>query len=451
MRKYTIIAWLTMAIIACLQGYYISLQYDEYIVRILTKMDENLKISIDREYDIQVQKKRNELDYGDQKFIFGKTNLNKEEVKDLAKAKGIRTFRPDTVNIDRLRDLGVASTTSDVMAILQQDFYEDEGRPLNLDSLYNIYKVETDNDFDCALLMLDSNKNTIKTAGEVGRGWYASKDICISLKNPRFIRAMVDIPVSDFIFKSILSLLLSVLFSVIAIASVAYQLRVIRQKEELLKKRELSINGTIHDLKSPLNSAITLLKFLQTKITDKTMEELMGKATDRISQLVVNIESLLITARGGENRKLALKLEQANIAELAEKARQDIDTIYKDKAHTIEISGEATAEVDKMYMENVIRNLMENAVKYSDDGVEVKVAIGSNGGNTTISVEDNGWGIPKKSIPHLFKQFYRVPRNDAPKGYGIGLALVKYVVEAHGGHINVESEEGKGSKFMVEL
>lgn len=78
-------------------------------------------------------------------------------------------------------------------------------------------------------------------------------------------------------------------------------------------------------------------------------------------------------------------------------------------------------------MENVIRNLMENAVKYSDNGVEVNVTIGSNGGKTTISVEDNGWGIPKKSIPHLFKQFYRVPRNDAPKGYGIGLALVKYL------------------------
>jgi len=213
----------------------------------------------------------------------------------------------------------------------------------------------------------------------------------------------------------------------------------------------LSINGTIHDLKSPLNSAITLMKFMQPKITDKTMAELMDKATDRISQLVVNIEALLITARGGENRKIALKLEQTDIAELAGKAKSDIDSIYRGKPHSIGISGEATAMVDKMYMENVIRNLMENAVKYADNGVAVKVTIGSNGDKTAISVEDNGWGIPKKSIPHLFKQFYRVPRNDSPKGYGIGLALAKYVVEAHGGHINVESEEGKGSKFMVEL
>lgn len=435
-----------MAIIACLQGYYISLQYDEYIVRTLTKMDEYLQISIDREQDNRSKKQTKVA--GEQALVYGKiAKRSREELRE----QGGKEFFTDTISIDRLRKMGLAQTKYEVMSIIAQDFITEEGRPLVLDSLYNIYKVETDNNFDCALLMLDSNKNTIKTAGEVGRGWYATRDICISLKKPRFIRAMVDIPVSSFIYKSILSLLLSVLFSVIAITSVAYQLRVIRQKEGLLKKRELSINGTIHDLKSPLNSAITLMSFMQPKIADKTMAELMGKAMDRISQMVVNIEALLITARGGENRKIALKLEQTDIVELAEKARLDIDNIYRDKVHTIEISGNAKAMVDKMYMENVIRNLMENAVKYADSGVEVKVTIGNNGDKTAICVEDNGWGIPKKSIPHLFKQFYRVPRNDGPKGYGIGLALVKYVVEAHGGHIYVETGEGKGSKFMVEI
>lgn len=450
MRKYAFIAWLTMAIIACLQGYYISLQYDEFVVRTLTKMDDKLKISVDRDLNIRSKRVKKVSSNDEQKFSY--RICSGEEAKKLKKEnKDTLELRMDTINVDKLRAIGVVQTSQDVLLLMTHDVNEKEGYPLVLDSLYNIYKVETGNDFGCALLLLDSNKRTIKTVGEVGSGWYATKDICISLKNPRFIRAMVDIHISDFIFKSILSLLLSVLFSVIAIASVAYQLRVIRQKEELLRKRELSINGTIHDLKSPLNSAITLMKYLQTKIADKTMSELMGKATDRISQLVVNIEDLLITARGGKNRKIALKLEQADIAQLAEKARQDIDTIYNDKPHKIEISGTATAEVDKMYMENVIRNLMENAVKYADNGVEVKVSIGSDGGKTIISVEDNGWGIPKKSIPHVFKQFYRVPHDNAPKGYGIGLALVKYVVENHGGNISVESEEGKGSIFRIKL
>ena len=449
MRKYTIIAWLTMAIITCLQGYYTSLAYDEYIVQTLTKLDESLQISIDREYNYRSKKNKKIKD----NQIFSYSVLSKEKfekIKNTEKYKNdTLSIRPDTVNVDKLRKAGLAKTSRDILLLLSQDVMEKEGRPLNLNSLYNIYKVETDK--NCALLMLDSNKNTIKTAGEIGRGWYETKDICISLKHPRFIRAMVDIPVSDFIFKSILSIMLSVLFSIIAIASVAYQLRVIRQKEDLLRKRELSVNGTIHDLKSPLNSAVTLMKFLQTKITDKAMSELMNKVSDRISQLVVNIEALLITARGGENRNIVLKLEQTDITELAEKARQDIDTIYKDKPHTIEISGEAIAMVDKMYMENVIRNFIENAVKYADNGVEVKVMIYHNGEKTTISIEDNGWGIPQKYIPHLFKQFYRVPRDNSPKGYGIGLALAKYVVEAHGGHISVESEECKGSKFIIEL
>lgn len=451
MKKYTVIAWLTILIIACLQGYYTFLQYGDYIAVTLASMDEKLQIAIDREYDNRVQKKRNKVADDDQQFAFRKENSLKKGEKDFATTKGAKEFRPDTVDIDRLRKLDIVSTTSDVMAILQQDFYNEDGMPMDLGSLYSIFKSKIGGDFDCALLMLDCNKNPIQTIGKARSRWYATKDICISLKNPRFVRAMVEIPISDFIFSSILSLVLSALFSVTAMASVAYQLMVIRQKEELLQKRELSINGTIHDLKSPLNSAVMLLKYLQPKTADPAMNSLMGKAVDKISQLVVNIESLMIIARGGENRKIALKLEQADMLELAENAKHDVDTIFEDKPHIINVTGNATAIVDKMYVENVLRNLMENAVRYADNGVEVNAKICNQGGKTIICVEDNGWGIPRKSMRHLFKQFYRVPRQDGSKGYGIGLAFVKYVVEAHGGYVGVESEEGKGSIFRIEI
>lgn len=104
-----------------------------------------------------------------------------------------------------------------------------------------------------------------------------------------------------------------------------------------------------------------------------------------------------------------------------------------------------------MYLLNVIRNLMENAVKYADKGVIVNVSIKKDSNGLQVCIADNGWGISKKDQKLIFKQFYRVPHEHGPRGHGIGLALVKYVVESHGGHILVKSEVGKGSKFIFNI
>ena len=104
-----------------------------------------------------------------------------------------------------------------------------------------------------------------------------------------------------------------------------------------------------------------------------------------------------------------------------------------------------------MYMLNVLRNLMENAVKYADEGVNVEVRIRKEGNLIQTSVSDNGWGINKKEQKKIFQQFYRIPHANNPKDNGIGLALVKYIVEAHGGQIMVESEPNKGSKITFTI
>lgn len=437
MWKYNILACLTMLVIACLQGYYISLQYNEYVTDTMNILDEKLKVAIDRD-----QYSRSETAKHTKGQLAVYHIASKEENVDTAQA-----FRLDTVNVDRLRRQGIANTFEDVLALALQDIREENGHPLDIDSLKKIYEQGTGRKFKVAILLLDSDKRLIKSTGYAGSGWYPTRDFCVSLKSPRFIRAMVDIPLSDFIKKSIYSLVLSLLFSFLVIASVSYQLVVIRRKEKLLKARELTINGTIHDLKSPLNSAITLLKYLQLKVADKTMKDLLAKVTDRIGMLVVDIETLLLTARGGEKRQIALRKESAQLSELAQKARMDVDTTCPDKPHCIEIEGDASAMVDRMYMENVFRNLMENAVKYADDGVKVKVMITGDDRQAHVTVTDNGWGIPRRDLKKIFNQFYRAPMRQAPRGYGIGLAFVRYVVEAHGGHIGVKSEPGKGSDF----
>ena len=106
-----------------------------------------------------------------------------------------------------------------------------------------------------------------------------------------------------------------------------------------------------------------------------------------------------------------------------------------------------------MYIENVLCNLIENALKYADRGVKVEVTLSMADGRLQVAVRDNGWGIAPQYQKKLFRQFYQVPRHGRPeqKGYGIGLAQAKYIIDEHGGWIKVQSAEGKGSTFIFTI
>ena len=111
---------------------------------------------------------------------------------------------------------------------------------------------------------------------------------------------------------------------------------------------------------------------------------------------------------------------------------------------------ELTLMLDPLYVRNVIRNLVENALKYSDDGVQIIIRISKKENQAIFTVKDNGWGIAPKYQKKIFTQFFQVPREQMAhqRGYGIGLAYTKYIIEAHGGNISVESIPGKGSLFI---
>lgn len=104
---------------------------------------------------------------------------------------------------------------------------------------------------------------------------------------------------------------------------------------------------------------------------------------------------------------------------------------------------------DQLYIENTIKNLIENALKYSNDGVKIQIKIVEISQGIQIEVKDNGWGIAHKYQKKIFSQYYQVPRETSQiqKGYGIGLSYVKYIIQAHGGKIRLRSRENEGSTF----
>ena len=98
-------------------------------------------------------------------------------------------------------------------------------------------------------------------------------------------------------------------------------------------------------------------------------------------------------------------------------------------------------------------NLLDNAIKYTPEGGRARLSLSVRDGFAVIEVSDTGRGIPASAMPHIFERFYRQtdPRDSRVTGFGLGLAISKWIADAHGGSIEVESEEGKGSRFTVRL
>lgn len=440
-------------IITLLQGYNISLQHKNYIFNETDKINSELKVTVDEEYAIRAYQNYTQYKDGKQRLYY-KDMFEEDFLK--AKPKKEDIININEINIQELRDKGIVETEAEAMGLLTKDRLTAKGNPINLKKLSQIFKKNLNEDFSYTLLILDENKKVIKSYGQTKdiETWQASKPIAIGLKPIRFVQAKVDITPSSFIRNSIETLISTILLALIIVFCVGYQMTAIRYKEDLLRNREVSLHGTVHDLKAPLASILLKLGFIKDSIKDADLQEMIDSSERQIKNLANTIKTILITSKASES-KLVINKEQIDIIELTKQAQEQIDINYASKPHAIGIHDHreenALVYADKYLIENVMHNLMENAVKYSDKEANVEVNIKQDEHFTIISVSDHGVGIDKKYQKKIFEQFYRIPATHHKSGYGIGLAMVKYAVKAHGGTIKVVSELGKDSTFTFTL
>lgn len=453
MKKYYCITILAIIIITLLQGYNISLQHKNYIFNETDKINSELKVTVDEEYAIRAYQNYTQYKDGKQRLYY--KDMSEEDFLK-AKPKKEDIININEINIQELRDKGIVETEAEAMGLLTKDRLTAKGNPINLKKLSQIFKKNLNEDFSYTLLILDENKKVIKSYGQTKdiETWQASKPIAIGLKPIRFVQAKVNITPSSFIINSIWTLVSTILLALIIVFCVGYQMTAIRYKEDLLRNREVSLHGTVHDLKAPLASILLKLGFIKDCIKDADLQEMIASSERQIKNLANTIKTILITSKASES-KLVINKEQVDIIELTQQAQEQIDINYASKPHAIGIHDHreenALVYADKYLIENVMHNLMENAVKYSDKEANVEVNIKQDEHFTIISVSDHGVGIDKKYQKKIFEQFYRIPATHHKSGYGIGLAMVKYAVKAHGGTIKVVSELGKGSTFTFTL
>lgn len=213
-------------------------------------------------------------------------------------------------------------------------------------------------------------------------------------------------------------------------------------------------NNITHELKTPVAVAYAandaLLNFEAGNDPAKRREylEISQSQLKKLEGMIEQILSMSMESRKTfELRKEDITLKPL-LQTLAEQHRLSAE---KPCSFHIEAEDDLIIHADRFHFGNVISNLIENAIKYSGDGVNIAIRAKTTSGGVEISVKDNGTGIATDKQKHIFDKFYRVPTGDIHdvKGYGLGLYYAKTMVEKHGGTISVSSTLGKGSEFRI--
>lgn len=218
-------------------------------------------------------------------------------------------------------------------------------------------------------------------------------------------------------------------------------------------RREFVANVS-HELKTPIAVLKSLLETLYEEEDREEKRLFLEKALKRVEEMRRLVEDLLILTKleSGEER---IKREDVDLRLLVEEVYDLFQAQAKEREVTLINSvGEGfriKGDWDKLFL--LIKNLVDNAIKYNRKGGKVEVRAKKSPPYVRIEVEDTGIGIPKEHLPFIFERFYRVDpsRSRNLGGTGLGLSIVKHIALSHGGKIEVHSTEGKGSVFIVYL
>ena len=249
-------------------------------------------------------------------------------------------------------------------------------------------------------------------------------------------------------------------FTIILFVTFVYTIYVIFRQKKVTEMKNDFINNMTHEFKTPISSislAAQMLGDQSIKKSEAMYESLSRVINDETKRLRFQVEKVLQMSLY-ERDNIAFKLKEIDAHELLAgvvktftlKVSQSGGSISTDfKAEEPEIY------VDEMHFTNVIFNLMDNAVKYKRDDVELHLTLRTwnTGEKLNIAVEDNGIGIQKEDLKRIFEKFYRVHTGNKHdvKGFGLGLAYVKKIVNLQHGTIRAESEYGHGTKFIITL
>ncbi len=215
-------------------------------------------------------------------------------------------------------------------------------------------------------------------------------------------------------------------------------------------KREL-VAGVSHELRTPLTAMKGYLELLREDLGEEAGRRL--DVVERHLNRLIGIVEDLVTLSRLESPSVRLEKRRINLADVVESVCRLWGARAAEKGVELVFGGSACVFGDPFVLEQVVANLVDNAVKYTDSGGRVEVRVGKRDGWAVLEVEDTGCGIPREHLDRIFERFYVVDKSRSRRlgGTGLGLSIVKHAVSLHGGRVEVRSKVGKGSIFTVFL
>ena len=289
-------------------------------------------------------------------------------------------------------------------------------------------------------------------------GAIESKIIPIRLDMSQGMQLILSNPYYEMFKRMGLLMIATALMVVFVVGCIIYQIKIVIRLKKIAQIREDFSYAMIHDMKTPLSTIMTGLSFLRNPNIDGKQElrdryfNMAESETDHLLKLTNKV----LTMSKLENQRLEMTKKEVSLTPMIQKLSEKFAAKSAKPVHfTINLMVEEVY-ADEEYLEEVISNLIDNAIKYSKDSVEIRISSLSDNQYTIIKVYDNGLGIPEKDHRAIFNKYERSKAakrssKGGAAGFGLGLNFVSQVIEAHKGRILVNSIEGEFSEFIIYL
>ena len=255
-----------------------------------------------------------------------------------------------------------------------------------------------------------------------------------------------------------LLLIATLLITLLVVFCIAYQIKIVFTLKKIFKIREDFSYALIHDMKTPISTIFMTLNFLHTgRLDDKPeKKEKYFQIAEGEADHLLTLTNKVLTISKLEQHKLEMHKEELELEPVIDDLINKFTAKAEKPVHFIKDLQAEVIHADEEFFGEVLSNLIDNAIKYSKESVEITISSTNNEPNTILKVHDNGLGISDEDQRVIFNKYERAAagrqkRKKGSSGFGLGLNFVQQVVEAHEGKIFVNSIEGEFTEFVIYL